>query len=203
MSAPVLAARFFARVASSKKFGPRNSYPDPQAGLFCFLRRWIAAPGLHVVLSGLRNSLPAAKGSGTPKDAFIKLPHPSMRLRALQSALAFRRSTAALAKGTFVPKAQRQARLPGTRPERSILYGRPNRGAETLRRYTGVTRADLSQSSEAPRAPVVVPAGMMPEPPENAADEAAPAGTALAPIDRRHRPTSFTNDERGLSPHVT
>ena len=28
---------------------------------------------------------------------------------------------AALAKGTFVPKAQRQAMLPGTRPERTIL----------------------------------------------------------------------------------
>jgi hypothetical protein len=31
--------------------------------------------------------------------------------------------------------------LPETRPERSILYGRPNRGAETLRLSTGITRA--------------------------------------------------------------
>jgi hypothetical protein len=38
--------------------------------------------------------------------------------------------------------------LPETWPERSILYGRSNRGAETLRVSTGVTRADLSQSSE-------------------------------------------------------
>jgi len=32
--------------------------------------------------------------------------------------------------------------LPGTRPERSILKARPNRGAETLRFSTGVTRAE-------------------------------------------------------------
>ena len=37
---------------------------------------------------------------------------------------------------------------PVTRRERSILYGRPDRGAETLRVSTGVTRARLSQSSE-------------------------------------------------------
>ena len=35
----------------------------------------------------------------------------------------------------------------------------------------------------------------MPEPPGSMADEASPAGTALAPIDRRHRPTSFTTSE--------
>ena len=42
-------------------------------------------------------------------------------------------------KGLLIPKAQRQAMLPGTWPERSILYGRPNRGAETSRRSAGVT----------------------------------------------------------------
>jgi hypothetical protein len=36
--------------------------------------------------------------------------------------------------------------------------------------------------SDAPRMPVIVPAGMMPEPPESKADEAPPAGTALAPF---------------------
>ena len=48
-----------------------------------------------------------------------------------------RRSTAALARGTFHPKAQRQARLPGTRQERSVLDARPNRGAKTSRGYCG------------------------------------------------------------------
>ena len=51
-------------------------------------------------------------------------------------------------RGLSSPKAQRQAMLPETRPERSILNGRPNRGAETLRFSTGVTRAVLSPSSE-------------------------------------------------------
>ncbi len=59
----------------------------------------------------------------------------------LRQQRAFRRSTAVLARGTLVPKAQRQAMLPGTWPERSILCARPNRGAETLRRSTGITRA--------------------------------------------------------------
>jgi len=45
-----------------------------------------------------------------------------------------RRSTAALARGTLVPKAQRQARLPGTWQDRLVLNARPNRGAKTLRR---------------------------------------------------------------------
>ena len=80
-----------------------------------------------------------------------------------------------------VPRAQRQAMFPATWPERLILYGRSNRGAETIGCSTGVTRAGLSQSSEAPRAPVIVPADMMPKPPGREADEASPAGTALAP----------------------
>ena len=38
-----------------------------------------------------------------------------------------------------------------------------------------------SRSSEAPRAPVVMPAGSMPGPPESGSDEPPPAGTAPAP----------------------
>ena len=86
-------------------------------------------------------------------------------------------------RGLLVPKAQRQAMLPETWPERSILYGRPNRGAETLRLSTGVTRAAPVPVQRAPRAPVIVPAGMMPKPPESDGDEPPPAGTALAPPD--------------------
>ncbi len=71
--------------------------------------------------------------------------------------------------------------FPATWPERLVLKARPNRGAETSRRSAGVTRAGLSQSSDAPRAPVVVPADMMPKPPGSGGDEPPPAGTALAP----------------------
>jgi hypothetical protein len=51
--------------------------------------------------------------------------------------------------GVFVPKAQLQARLPGTWPERLVLYSRPNRGAETSRLSTGVTRAEKTCPSPA------------------------------------------------------
>ena len=84
-------------------------------------------------------------------------------------------------KGVLVPKARRQAMFPATWPERLVLKARPNRGAETSRRSAGVTRAGLSQSSDAPRVPVVVPADMMPKPPGSGGDEPPPAGTALAP----------------------
>jgi hypothetical protein len=49
-------------------------------------------------------------------------------------------------------------------------------------RCTGSARRHPPTSSDAPRTPVVVQAGMMPGPPECAADEATPAGTALAPL---------------------
>jgi hypothetical protein len=54
---------------------------------------------------------------------------------------------AVLASGTFVPKAQRRARLPEV-------------GAKAA-----ACRTRHFRSSDAPRAPVIVPAGMMPEPP--------------------------------------
>ena len=71
--------------------------------------------------------------------------------RALRSALASRRPTAALARETAGPQGSASGQASGDSPERSILYGRPNRGAETLRCSTGVTRAGtkrLSPSSE-------------------------------------------------------
>jgi hypothetical protein len=138
----------------------------------------------------------AAKGSGTPKGADHHPPHLSMRRAPCKARppsgvpprLSPKRLSSALA--------QSQAMLPGTRqgtldPQKPA----PTGGRKTLRCSTGVTRVRLSQSSEAPHAPVIVPAGMMPKPPENEADEASPAGTALAPTGRRHRPTSFTTSE--------
>ena len=96
-------------------------------------------------------------------------------------ALASRRSTAVLAKGTFVPKAQRQAMFPATLPERLVLKARPNRWAETSRRSAGVTRAGLSQSSESASRAGRSAGRMMPKPPGSGGDEPPPAGTALAP----------------------
>ena len=112
-----------------------------------------------------KEKTPKKKGGGTPGDANHHPPHREMRPRALVvsrpacarpgpgGAHAFRRSTAALAEGTFVAPAQRQARLPGTWPERSILNARSNRGAETLRLCRALPGPHLSQSSgSTPRA---------------------------------------------------
>jgi hypothetical protein len=139
-----------------------------------------AAPGFHFVSSGLqkkkgkrnagrrRQYLPHASGvRGAPR---IRRLAPPLRLRARSPAGVPPRLSP---KGVVVPKAQLRARLPGTRPKRLL------------------PRLGLSQSSDAPRMPVVMPAGMMPKPPGCAADEAAPAGTALAPAGRHHRPASL------------
>ena len=55
-------------------------------------------------------------------------------------------------------------------------------------RAAGVSRRALSQSSEAPRRPVIMPADAMPGPP-GAGLQAPPAGTALAPSLGCHRST--------------
>jgi hypothetical protein len=87
-------------------------------------------------------------------------PHQADAARAERSALAFRRSTAALA--PTMCRSSIQAAL------------------HAMQR-AGVTRALASRLSEAPRAPVIMPAGSMPGPPGSGSDEPPPAGTAPAP----------------------
>jgi hypothetical protein len=83
------------------------------------------------------------------------------RPRVQRNALAFRRSTAVL---TAAPK------------RRSSVQA-----ALHAMQCAGVICALASRLSEAPRAPVVMPAGSMPGPPESGSDEPPPAGTAPAP----------------------
>ena len=104
--------------------------------------------------------LPALRARRAPRTIRLREPPAS-------GALAFRRSTAALAEVS-------RPRLFDFRPG---FLGR--------RRCAGVTRACLSQSSGSTRAPAVIPADMMPE----AARERfarPPAGTALAPLSGSH-----------------
>jgi hypothetical protein len=90
------------------------------------------------------------------------------------------------------PSALGRARLPGV-PPRVFPRGVWSLGA-TRARFRGQTvqgagvtpPTDLPTSSDAPRMPVVMPADMMPGPPGSEADEASPAGTALAPAARHH-----------------
>jgi hypothetical protein len=80
--------------------------------------------------------------------------------RVQRNALAFRRSTAVLV------SAMRRGSI---------------QAALHAMQCAGVTCALAPRLSEAPRAPVVMPAGSMPGPPENGSDEFPPAGTAPTP----------------------
>jgi hypothetical protein len=80
--------------------------------------------------------------------------------RVQRDALAFRRSTAVLA---------------------SAMCRSSIQAALHAMQCAGVTRTLAPRLSEAPRAPVVMPAGSMPGPPESGSDEPPPAGTAPAP----------------------
>ena len=159
-------------------------------------------PGFRCAHPGYKRK----KGSGTPADAVVQVPHASGV-----------RGAPRIKSACADPSAYGRARLPafhhGSRPRESsslrLSLGQaswdaagtldpvspPQPGGGDLALLHGHdTRAVLSQSSEAPRAPVVMPAGMMPKPPGCAADEAAPAGTALAPAGRHHRTASLEGE---------
>jgi hypothetical protein len=111
------------------------------------------------------------RGGGAPKRRncpvgprhAIRCCHPNAlraRPRVQRNALAFRRSTAALA---------------------SAMCRGSIQAALHAMQCAGVTRSLAPRLSEAPRAPVVMPAGSMPGPPESGSDEPPPAGTAPTP----------------------
>ena len=101
-------------------------------------------------------------------------------------------------KGLSSPKAQRQAMLPGTRPERTILQARPNRGAKDPAPFKRVLPApNLSQSSESTSRAGHSAGRMMPKPPGSKGDEPKPAGTALAPPAVVRRPASLIRARQG------
>ena len=115
-----------------------------------------ARPGFRFTQSGLRN-YEIKKEAECRQTHFViaraqaacgtRHGESGLRRPPLAGALACRRSTAVLTSGTFVPKAQHRARL-------------PEDGAKAA-----ACRTRRLGCSDAPRAPVVVPAGMMPEPP--------------------------------------
>jgi hypothetical protein len=125
------------------------------------------------------------KGSGTPADAGgTTRTHTACGARHGRSGLrrAFRY----------------RARSPAGVPPRLFPRGVWSLGA-TRARFRG--QVALPTSSDAPRMPVVMPADMMPEPPGSEADEASPAGTALAPAARHHPDGVPTGRDDSL--HVT
>ena len=105
---------------------------------------------------------PYAKESGTPTDAGTTIRTGRVRRRpgpmGWEERLACRRPTAVLAKGTYVTQGATQAMFPGTRSGRCY-------------------RPSPVPVQRAPRAPVVMPADMIPKPP----------GNGPYPPARRHR----------------
>jgi hypothetical protein len=82
-----------------------------------------------------------------------------------------------------------RARSPAGVPPRLSPRGvfHPQGATRARLRGYGASSADIAANaapscSEAPRTPVIVPAGMMPGPPGSRTDEVLPAGTALAPF---------------------
>ena len=145
----------FARYASSSGPPPRCRGGGKKSDL-------VLAMHPHPSFGNERHEVFASKkirGGRAPKGA-NRLAASSDAARAERSALAFRRPTAALAPA--ICRSSIQAALHAMQ-------------------CAGVTCALASRLSEAPRAPVVMPAGSMPGPPESGSDEPPPAGTAPAP----------------------
>jgi len=138
-----------------------NKFPVPaarlsRAGLFDPIPP-MTEPGSALVLSGQGN-----KGSGTPAGAYFKPPHFRVRLALKRSALAYRRSTAALAAANQRRRSASDA-LPGTRrthdPEKWIPVFRKDHAQQSNGRYPSPPVPVQRQS----RRPVIVPAGRCPE----------------------------------------
>ena len=134
-------------------------------------------PGSALVLSGQGN-----KGSGTPAGAYFKPPHFRVRLALKRSALANRRSTAALAAANQRRRSASDA-LPGTRLKNG---GYPSPPVPVQRQS---------------RRPVIVPAGRCPEAARERSVSPRPREPHLAPPPRappRRRP--FERDSRTSVP---
>ena len=155
---------------------------------------WIASPFAMLGVAMTKTK----RESGTPRDACFNDPRPSRDAAALQglpAAQALRGNPGGSARLSAFHRGSRQGDV-GPQGSASGHVSRdqsgtsgpvrpPQPGSGDLAllhgRYPRRKEKNLSQSSEAPRAPVIVPADMMPKPPGNDADEASPAGTALAP----------------------
>jgi len=129
MSASVLAARSRLSCRRSPDGAERN--PGTAVQLLC--RSRVSLRSTRATRKEIRKRNAGRRMS--------KFPHPSMRRASSGTRTSVGVPPRLSPKGLSSPKAQRQAMLPGTWPERSVLYARPNLGAETLRLSTGVTRA--------------------------------------------------------------
>ena len=104
--------------------------------------------GFRFALPTLRSTMTTKKkGSGTPTDVCVQPPRLTGAARTSGCARLSAFHYGSCRQG-FRPLGATPGQASWDVAGRSILYGRPNRGAKTSRSYTGVTRARLSQSRE-------------------------------------------------------
>ena len=149
---PVIGPRDFARV----RWLAMTS--SPVLALRFFLNRAPSFPANHVA-NGFPCAMPrislhpiraTKKGEAERRETRSNHPRRAARGAPLRDALASRRPTAALARETAGPQGSASGHASGDSPGRSILYGRLNREAETLRFSTGVTRAGKTNERLSP-----------------------------------------------------
>ena len=139
-----------------------------------------ADPGFHSVPSGLRRK--KRRKEKRKRNAVRRCSVTTAALRA--AALPHPHGKGSTPSG--VPRRFSQSDCHRLAQLRARLHGTQHRTrrASLRRRRPRLQRA--------PRTPVIVPAGMMSEPPGNGSDEPPSAGTALAPPAAVTRPASFT-----------
>ena len=120
------------------------------------------------------------KESGTPKDADPYPPHLAVRLAPCKARSPIGVPPRLSPKGVIVPKAQLQARLPGTWSERALPAFACPSPASTSRPGHNAGR-------------------LMPKPPGSGSDEPPPAGTASRP-DQPGSPADVLHGERDWLP---
>jgi hypothetical protein len=126
----------------------RRSNPEPAAvTLDCFAEFTIGPdPLARNDVYWQRRRTNKGKRNAEKRCSVTAVPHDTAR--ALQGALASRRSTTAHTLGPRSPQASAPGQVSWDLAGRPILYGSLNRERKTSRSSTGVTRARLSQSSE-------------------------------------------------------
>jgi len=128
---------------------------------------------------------PSKKGGGAPTGAFLPWPHHAIRCCHL-TALRARQRTLFFSSPACGGRIKEGALA--SRRSTAVSFRRPNAGTQPRPRFTrtgGRRRYPRHRSrlSEAPRAPVVMPAGTMPGPPGSGVTSPA-RGNRTRPIDR-------------------
>jgi hypothetical protein len=181
---PVLAARFVRARAMPSQTNKQISEPDLRQMTPAVASGFHHDHALHVGWAKARSAVPTGSVSvgfaaAQPTLQTTNKQKEAERRKTLSIILRNLRCGAREASRARLPAFHHGSRQRDSRiPSAQLGPGFPGLGADKRR----VTPAGAAPGcSDAPRVPVIVPAGMMPEPPGSDGDEPPPAGTALAP----------------------